>query len=183
MVDVLVRSNEACDPDSSLLWDSVWDAAAGQADWALADPDETLNRGGLRAKALLETAVTIALFTDKRIDQTHPLFWLADGDPRGYWGDGIDVRADLFETDLGSHLWLLERAPLTINGLSAAMWAKQFASEALAPLLQQGVVARIDVDADTDELKSRLNLYVNLYGRDGNRIYDRKFDLVWNQVS
>lgn len=183
MVDVVIRAAEGCDPDPSLLWDSVWDAERGAGDWAIAGSDEKLNIGGLRAKAMLETAVILSLFTDRRIETTHPLYWLADGDPRGYWGDGIDVREDLGETALGSRLWLLERAPLTINGISAAVWAKQFATEALAPLQAQGAVARIDVDASVNELKSRIELIVRLYGRDGQNVYDRKFDLIWNQIA
>lgn len=182
MADVVIRAAEGCAEDVSVLWDSVWDDERGQADWLLAEPDEVQNAGGLRAKAAIETAVVLALFTDKRIEPDHPLFFLADGDRRGYFGDGIDVRADLNETALGSHLWLLERAPLTIRGLSAARWAEQFANEALATLIAQGVCVRIDVAATANELQSRLELTVALYGRDGNRIYDRNFDVLWNQV-
>ncbi len=182
MSDVTIRSNEGCNPDPLLLWDSRWFALAGIADWRLAEADEVLNRGGLRAKDILTTAVTLALFTDKRIEPTHPLYWLADGDPRGWWGDGVDVRDDLGETALGSHLWLLERAPLTINGISAARWAEQFAIEALAPLRAQGAVVRIDAAAVADEINNRLELSVQLYGRDGQAVFDQKFAIVWRQL-
>jgi phage gp46-like protein len=183
MADVIIRSNEGCDPDPFLLWDSVWRQRLGFADWAYADPDETLNRGGLRAKAALATAVVLCLFTDKRVDPTHPLYWLADGDPRGWFGDGVDVRADLGEAPLGSLLWLLERAPLTIAGQPASQWAEQFASDALAPLKNQSAAARIDVAANVDEINSRLNLIVDLYGRDGQNVYSGKFEILWNQVA
>lgn len=180
---VVIRVAEGCAADSNVLWDSVWLPELGYADWALADPDETANRGGLRAKAAIETAVVLALFTDRRVEPEHPLFYLCDGDPRGWWGDGIDVRADLNEAPLGSLLWLLERAPLTIRGLSAGRWAEQFALEALAPLIAQGAAARIDVSASVNELQGRLELTVNLFGRDGLKVYDRKFDVLWNQVA
>jgi phage gp46-like protein len=183
MADVVIRAAEGCDEDVNALWDSVWSTADGIADWALADPDERSNRGGLRSKAGIETAVVLALFTDKRIDPDHPLYFLADGDARGYWGDGIDVRADLNEGPLGSFLWLLERAPLTIRNISAARWAEQFATEALMPLQTQGVVVRMEIAATTNELESRLELVVRLFGRDGNRVFDRKFDVLWNQVA
>lgn len=178
-----LRAAEGCDPDYSLLWDSEWDTAKGRADWVMADADEPHNRGGLRAKHMLDTAVIVSLFTDKRIDPGHPLYWLADGDPRGWWGDSVDVRDDLREVSLGSHLWLLERAPLRINGVPAAEWARIFALEALQPLLDQGVVVRIDAQARQSELKNRLELEVQLYGRAGELRYERKFDLVWNQVA
>lgn len=180
---VTIRAAEGCAEESGVLWDSVWDEAKGFADWAKADPDEVMNRGGLRAKAAIETAVIICLFTDRRVPVDHPLFYLADGDVRGYFGDGIDVREDLGETELGSFLWLLERAPMTIKGVPATTWAEQFANDALKTLLDQGVCARIDVAATSNALAGRLDLNVALYGRDGLKIYDRKFDVLWNQVA
>jgi len=180
---VVIRAAEGCAEDNNVLWDSVWDASRGCADWALAGAGETGNRGGLRATAAIETAVILCLFTDKRVEQDHPLAYLADGDVRGYFGDGVDVRADLDEGPLGSLLWLLERAPLTIRGTPAAAWAEQFANEALATLRDQGVCVRIDVSATQVELESRLELEVALYGRDGAQIYNRKFDVLWNQVA
>jgi phage gp46-like protein len=183
MAQITIRAAEGCAPDSNALWDSVWDAERGQADWAMAEADEAQNHGGLRAKAAIETAVVLALFTDKRVPAEHPLAYLADGDNRGYWGDGIDVRTDLGERELGSLLWLLERAPMTIAGISAATWAEQFANEALATLIDQGVCVRIDIAATANEIGGRVELSVDLYGRDGAKIYDRNFDVLWNQVA
>jgi phage gp46-like protein len=183
MAQITIRAAEGCAPDSNALWDSDWDVERGQADWAMADPDEASNHGGLRAKAAIETAVVLALFTDKRVPVDHPLAYLADGDNRGYWGDGIDVRDDLGEGELGSLLWLLERAPMTIRGTPAATWAEQFANEALATLITQGVCVRIEISATSVEIEGRIELTVALYGRDGARVYDRNFDVLWNQVA
>ncbi|MCB2106349.1 MAG: phage GP46 family protein [Rhodobacteraceae bacterium] len=183
MSDVVIRAAEGCAADVNVLWDSVWDAEAGQADWALAGADEAANRGGLRATAAIETAVVLSLFTDRRVDPEHPLAYLADGDVRGYFGDGVDVRDDLGETDLGSVLWLLERAPLTVRGMSITRWTEQFALEALAPLQAQGACVRIEAQAVADAFAGRLDLTVALYGRDDTKIYDRKFDVLWNQVA
>jgi phage gp46-like protein len=180
---VLIRVAEGCDADSNLLWDSVWDDVQGFADWAAADLDETMNRGGLRSKAAIGTAVILCMFTDKRVDPDHPLFYLADGDVRGYFGDGIDVRTDLNEGPLGSLLWLLERAPMTIAGVPVTTWAEQFTNEALQTLLDQGVCVRIDVTATAYAIEGRLEIVVALYRRDGLKIYDRKFDVLWNQVA
>jgi phage gp46-like protein len=177
--DVVIRVAEGCAAEFNLLWDSVWDAARGVADYAMAEPDEVNNRGGLRAKAAIETAVILAFFTDKRIDPDHPLYFLADGDARGYWGDGIVLDDD----HNGSWLWLLERAPLTILGLPASHYAEQFAMEALATLKDQGVCVRVDVQATQYPSEGRLELAVALYGRDGALVYDRKFDVLWNQVA
>jgi phage gp46-like protein len=81
-----VRIDEGNAPQPTLLWDSVWQPPEGVADWALADPDETQNLGGLRSKAALHSAVVLSLFTDKRIAEDHPLRYLvASDDPLGWW--------------------------------------------------------------------------------------------------
>lgn len=109
-----VRIGEGDRQQPALLWDSVWSPLNGDADWAIADATETQNRGGLRAQAALHTAIVLALFTDRRIPDQHPLRkYVAGDDPRGWWGNGADVRADLGEEELGSLLWVFERAVLT----------------------------------------------------------------------
>lgn len=179
---ILIRAQEGCDPDPNLLPDSVWSPSEGIADFRIAGAGEPLNRGGLAATRALETAVILALFTDARLPDGHPLAELADGDPRGWWGDRVDVRDDLGESELGSLLWLLRRAPLTFRGMDIADWARQCVADALMPLQRQGAVVRIDVETAVDFLANRLDVLVQLYGRDGARIYDRRFDDVWKQL-
>lgn len=179
MTDPLLRTTEGCDEQPFLLWDTVWSNDTHSGDWALADPDERLNRGGLRSKVVLGTAVVLALFTDRRVPDDHPLRSLAGPDPMGWWGDGVDVRSDLGETELGSLLWLLRRAPLTEE---IVRWAKAMAEEALAPLVAQRACVRIEVETARDELRGLLSLTVRLFGRDGTHLYDRAFDVVWAQI-
>jgi phage gp46-like protein len=175
-----VRISEGSDPQPQLLVDSVWSPADGVADWAIAGADEPLNRGGLQAKSALHTAIVLALFTDKRCPVDHPLFkYVGDADPRGWWGDAVDVREDLFEDELGSLLWTLERAVLTED---IRRWAERLAEEALAPLIRQGAVVRIDVEAVAHQAFNRLDLHVQLFGRDGARKYDHRFEDIWRQV-
>lgn len=181
MADIALnlRANEGCAPQPVLFPDLVWNAREGAADFAYADPSETLNRGGLSARAALETAVIICLFTDRRCPPDHPLAkWIEAGDPRGWWGDAVDVRTDLFEQPMGSLLWLLERATATPD---TALWAQSLATEALSVLQAQGLVARIDVQTQLRP-PSRLDLAVQIYGRDGQKVYDRRFDDVWSQL-
>lgn len=173
-----IRINEGADPQPYLAWDTVWDQKAQEGDWALAGPGESLNRGGLRAIAGLETAVELALFTDRRCPADHPLARYADGDLRGWWGNSIDQRADLGEVELGSLLWLLERAALTDD---IVRWAKSLAEDALAPLIAQGAAAKMTVIAERVE-GSRLNLGISLFARDGASVYARKFEILWQQV-
>jgi phage gp46-like protein len=179
VIDVTIRTDEGCAPEPNLLWDTVWNAEVGAGDWALAK-DEPLNRGGLAARQAIHTAVVLALFTDRRCPPDHPLARFADGDLRGWWGDGIDVRDDLGEQPLGSLLWLLERASLLTD---TERWAESFAIEALQPLIDQGAAVRAKAKASADRARNRLNLDIVLIGRDGARVYDRRFDVLWRQTA
>lgn len=174
-----VRIDEGNEPQPTLLWDSVWRPPEGVADWALADADEAQNLGGLRSKAALHSAVVLALFTNKRIASDHPLRYLVAGDdPRGWWGDGSDVRDDLHESELGSLLWVFERSILTER---IRQWAEQLSLEALAPLIKQGAAVRIEAQASADFAFNRLHLAIQIYARDGARIYDQRFEDIWKQ--
>lgn len=176
-----IRINEGRDPQPQLLWDSIWDAARGFADWALAAASEALNRGGLAATRALETAIVIQLFTDKRLPAGHPLRKYVDGnDLRGWWGDGVDVRADLGETEIGSLLWVLSRAPLTEE---IRRWAETLAKDALQPLIRQKVAARIDVAAVAHASVGRLDLAIKVYRSNGSLALDRRFDDIWAQLT
>jgi len=177
MLRVRIGEGEAAQP--FLLWDSVWDPGQGHADWALAGFSDKLNRGGLLAKKALHTAVVLALFTDRRVPDEHPLRWLAGDDPRGWWGDGVRAPG---EKPMGSLLWLLERTALT-GTFDTGRWAEELAREALAVLLDQVIVVRIEVEATVDPLRERLELVVRLYGRDGGRTYDQRFEILWDQIT
>lgn len=174
-----VRIDEGEQAQPTLFWDSVWVPWRGQADWGIAGTDEPQNRGGLRAKAALHTAVVLSLFTDKRIEKDHPLFYLVeDGDQRGWFGDGTDVRADLGETDMGSLLWIFERAHLNEE---IRRWVEIIALEALQPLITQGIAVRIEAQAVAQFAINRVELSIQLYGKDGSKLYDYKFEDVWSQ--
>jgi phage gp46-like protein len=188
MPEYLIRANEGCAPDPFLLWDSVHRDIEGGTDfvcdWVLAAHGlNTLNVGGLQATSELQTAVYLALFTDAYVPPDHPLAYLADGDNRGWWGDGVDVRTDLDEGPLGSFLWLLERAPLVAAGVGIDLWAQSFAAQVLAPLQAQGAVAKITTQASVDTQNSRLELSVALYGSDGAQAYSGTFQLAWQQLA
>ena len=174
------RINEGRDPQPQLLWDSIWDATRGFAEWALAAVAETFNRGGLAATRALETAIVIQLFTDKRMPVDHPLRKYVDGDDlRGWWGDGVDVRTDLGESEMGSLLWVLGRAPLTEE---TRRWAETLAKDALQALIRQRIAARIDVTAIAEPAIGRLDLLIRVYRSDGSLAVDRRFDDIWNQL-
>lgn len=178
MIDT--RSGEACLDLPWPGWDTIWDPATQSADWGLAGSAEG-NAGGLAASAALDTAVILCLFTDRRCPAGHPLArFVEDGDPRGWWGDGIDLRRDLGEAPLGSLLWLLERAAMLPE---IEIWAKALIEEALAPLVARRVVVSIAVKVAARAGGHGLDWSVALYGRDGSLVYDRKFAFAWNQIT
>lgn len=180
MAQLRVRIDEGSDAQPILLWDSVWAPWLGAADWAIADADEPQNRGGLRSKAALHTAVILALFTDKRMPDEHPLRYLIDdGDQRGWFGDGEDIRAELGETDMGSLLWIFERAHLT-EGIRK--WVEAIALDALAPLIFQKIAVKIEAFATAYFEFNRVELEINIYGRNGTQIYNYRFDDIWQQT-
>lgn len=179
MSQLRVRINEGEDAQPNLLWDSAWQPQQGMADWVIAGVDEQQNRGGLRARAALHSAVVLALFTDRRMPDDHPMRKYVDGDDmRGWFGDATDVRADLFEDELGSLLWVFERTPLTEE---IRKWVENLALEALQPLIRQGVAARIEAQATAQFTAGRVDLAIQIYGRDGRQTYDQRFDDIWQQ--
>ena len=181
MASLRVRIDEGSDDQPILLWDSIWSPRDGMADWAIAGADEPQNRGGLRSKAALHTAIILALFTDRRMPDDHPLRYLIDdGDSRGWFGDGVDIREDLFEAEMGSLLWIFERAPLTED---IRKWVESLAIEALMPLIKQGVAARIEAQAIAQFAANRVDLAVQVYGRDGAQTYNQRFDDIWQQAT
>lgn len=130
--------------------------------------------GDFRAEQGLATQVLILLMTDRRVEASE----LRSGDEnRGWIGDSYDLAEG--ETALGSKLWLLRRSALT-EGIEIR--AQDYAREALQPLIDQKAVARIDVTATADRVGKRLDIAVSLYGRDGAKVYDKHFELLWGQI-
>jgi phage gp46-like protein len=184
MVDIRIRQAEGCSGDPYLVPDTVW-LTDGQTqeqggDWRLADPADAENAGGLQAKSGIISAVILALFTDKRCPDNHPLRYLADGDPRGWWGDMIDVDTSASQGELGSLLWLFQRAPATED---IRRWVEAIAADALEPLTRQQAVARIACSAVLNEIRGRIELEVALYGRDGTTVFQQRFAQLWGQLS
>ncbi len=131
--------------------------------------------GDFRAEQGLATQVLIYLMTDRRVDPSE----LRDGDEnRGWIGDSFDIGPD--EQPLGSRLWLLRRSAI-YDGIEVKVEA--YVREALQPLLSVKAVARIDVIVTVDRPGNRVSYQVSLYGRDGAKIFDNKFELLWDQIN
>ncbi len=102
--------------------------------------DLELAEGDLTVDTSLKTAIVLSLFTDARALPDDPL--PTGDDPRGWWGDMLSS----YENDrLGSRLWLLGREKQTPETLERA---KEYAEEALAWLLEDGIAEAVTVDAE-----------------------------------
>ena len=89
----------------------------------------------------LTTAVLLSLFLDSRANDDSGI---SDPDKkRGWWGDLIDPA---FEgVGLGSNLWLLSREKVTKTTLNLT---EQYIRDALAWMIADGVVTKIDVEVE-----------------------------------
>ena len=111
-------------------------------------------------------AVIISLFSWRRAnpDDNAPT-------PMGWWGDTYPtVTGDR----IGSRLWLLGREKITNDTLNRA---RDYATEALQWMLDDGVAARIDVDSRRSGQESAV-LDIKIYQRDGTT-WNMRFDDYW----
>lgn len=141
---------------------TVWIPALGRGDWVLKGAD-------LQAGRDLTTSVLISIFTD-RVANTDDVISDASGDPRGWWGDAGEAYP------IGSRLWLLEREKQTDETASRA---RDYITEALKWLLDDGVVARFDIDAQW-RAPSQLAASVVAYRQDGSTVA-MNFANVWTK--
>ena len=173
-MEVRIRQAESVGAQPALLWDSVWDAANGYSDWAIAPITTARNPAGLIATENLHTAIIICLFTWVRADAGDTLPDSQSTEAYGWWGDGVDL--DTNEVPMGSKLWMLYRSPLNAK---VAAKAVDYAKAALKTLLAQGAVARFDITSDFDIPSGRLALLIKAYSQAGTLVYNQKFDRIW----
>ncbi|AJI81211.1 TPA: phage GP46 family protein [Yersinia enterocolitica] len=137
---------------------TVWEPDKLLGDWQTGG-------GGLLDGDDLETAILISLFTDRLARSDDAI----DGDDRrGWWGDTGS------EYPIGSRLWLLRREKLTTK---VALKAEDYANEALAWLLDDGVVTAISSNAQI-VYPNRLNLIIS-YQQPTQTQASVKFSWVW----
>jgi phage gp46-like protein len=172
-----IRVIEGDEPPATLFWDTQFkfnslDPAFGMGDWMLADPDEEANnRGGLQATHPLETAVYLMLMSDAY----RPDEMLDPGeseDRRGWHGDYFDMIPADGERELGSLLWTLERAQLTET---TAMMARSYATQALQTLIDQRLIAQVEITYRLDKPQGRLTLDIQLIAPSGEIVLANSF--------
>lgn len=159
------------------LWDTVMNPSLFRGEWRMASPTkEPDNVGGMKADKALLTSVAIVLFTDKFSRNPRSRGGL---DPRGWWGDGIDMQA---QPPMGIELWTL------FNGVLSPQVAQQavaFVKAGLSPLLvvNGGPVASWDVQYQIDQVQGKLDIPIKGYSTSGTLTYDQKWSFSWAQIS
>lgn len=127
---------------------------------------------GLAVRDPLPRAVVISLFTWGR---AKPDDALPGADRMGWWGDTYAPN----EGDrIGSRLWLLARAKITAQ---TPMQAKQYAEEALAWLITDGVASHVLVDAERQG-QSQIAIRCQIVRGDGPNL-DIRFNNVWSALN
>ncbi|GAB7525316.1 phage GP46 family protein [Paraburkholderia sp. 2C] len=141
----------------------TWDAAHSRGDWSISPPDLTTGND-------LETAILVSLFTDR---MAAPDDVIPDGsnDPRGWWGDDGEA------TQIGSRLWLLQRAKQTTETLQRTY---DYIAEALKWLIDDGVVARFDITVQWVR-ESFLGAQIVAYQQDGANVASA-FTWAWQGI-
>lgn len=141
---------------------SVWNPETQHCDYVVVN-------GDFASGSDVETAVLISLFTD-RLAEVNDVLPDArpgyPGDRRGWWGDDP-------QKPMGSRLWLLNRVK---GPLDVAAKAQEYAAEALQWMLDDGVVARFDIQAVWVK-PNQLNLLVVSYRTDGTVISNQSLAL------
>ncbi|MDR5784058.1 phage GP46 family protein [Caballeronia sp. LZ065] len=142
----------------------VWDVANSRGDWQQLGP-------GLLTGNDLQTAVLLSLFTD-RVANSDDVIPDGTGDPRGWWGDlGEDA-------PIGSRLWLLDRSKQTQEVLNNA---RDYITEALQWLVDDGVVASMDVQTEWTR-DTFLGAQIMLYQPAGPSV-SLQYAWAWQQLS
>jgi phage gp46-like protein len=128
---------------------------------------------GMDSSNPLVRAVIISLFTHRRARADDPL---PSDDMQGWWGDTF---APVPNDQIGSRLWLLSRSKLTIE---TAERAREYALEALQWLLDDGVAARVEVQATRQGLDA-LALNVQIFKTANDLTLDVRFADAWSNIN
>ena len=143
--------------DIALTWDGHG------CDLALDGNDLLLDVG-------LQTSILISLFSDRRA-RADDVLPGEGGDRRGWWADAYpQIEGD----QIGSRLWLLSREKEIAETLRRA---KEYADEALAWLVIDGIAARVEVTTSVPR-RGVLGLAIAVHKLDGN-IENFQYEFLW----
>lgn len=132
--------------------------------------DLALDGNDLQLDDGLQTSILISLFSDRRA-RADDLLPGTDGDRRGWWADAYpQIEGD----QIGSRLWLLSREKEIPETLRRA---KEYADEAVAWLVIDGIAARVEVNTSVPR-RGVLGLSIAVHKLDGN-IENFQYEFLW----
>lgn len=120
----------------------------------------------------LTRAIVISLFTWRRAEAGDRL--PAGAERMGWWGDAVPGET---ADRIGSRLWLLRREILSRETVNLA---RNYAEEALAWMVEDGVCTRIEVAAARVG-KAGLSLGVTFWQQDGT-VREIAFSDIWRMI-
>lgn len=146
----------------------AWDNGAFGADLGM-------DAGQLATDAGLRTAILISLFTDARarVDDVLPS---ADADRRGWWGNAFPSIEEDRPAELGSRLWLLDRAKTVA---SVTVRAREYVREALQWLIDDGIAASVEALAERQSTGSSPVLAIGVVLTRPGGAATQRFDFLW----
>jgi len=130
----------------------------------------------------LETAVKVALLTDRLASEDEVLPDPDSTDRRGWWGD-MDAESIWDGWPIGCKNWLLTRAKITgINAREGSTLerARQYTLSALQPLVDRSIASRVEATAKRVEL-DRIEVSATIYRGPGMDI-DLRWQSLWEDV-
>lgn len=170
MSETRVREQESQLKQPQLGIDTVWNVKRQAGEWIIADEM-------LQHKTALYTAATICLFTDKRLQEG---MQAPDGTEhkRGWWGTSDSILLD-GEFEFGSFYWTLDRSILNDD---TEVKAHDFTILALQPLIDQKVMAELEVNVTSNKAKNVLEIMIDFYSHKTNKKQQQQFNIWWAQT-
>lgn len=121
---------------------------------------------------LLRRAVTISLFSWRRANADDEL---DDSDRQGWWGDSVPTVAG---DQMGSRLWQLRRRTLVPDTFKDA---KAYADEALAWMVEDGIVSAVGVTVERNGIHG-MRMLVLLTEENGESL-QLAFEDTWSLIN
>jgi len=136
-------------------------------DLNIVDGDLVMDQG-------VETPTHVSLFTDHRASEDDDLPG-AQNDRRGWWG-ALAVIGE--PVQVGSKLWLLERAKITSISLA---FVEDFARDALKWMIDEGLAMAVDIEV-TRLSADKVALQIVITRRNGAR-EGVAYDNLWRSIN
>jgi phage gp46-like protein len=141
-----------------------------------------LDDGTLDDTDALATAVIVALGTDRLAGADDELPDPDSTDRRGWWGD-LDAQEIWGGWEIGSRLWLMQRAKITGVGAMRGptlVRVKHYIQEAIQPFLSLRIASAMDVQVERVDTQ-RIDALVRLY-RGPQTAVELRYQILWQDI-